>query len=1312
MSEKTQAIVFNAVPLLVLAALYIAVTAALVPAARRGRGRATAVELALWLLFPCIGIAAAILGMSVLLEQKPIGGHVSPPFAAALIALIPALLFFARWRERAFVVTGARRAREAEEQVSFRDRELEALSLISNALARTTDTESVARVLLDQVGELFGVGFAALALVDVEGREARGLVARGEGADVEWWRSMRLDLQREPSGIASAVFEAAPLAVYDVKSSSIINQRIADKVRARSAAFVPLVTEERVIGVLIAATTDERRDFAGDELNFMQSLAAEAALALDRMRSAAALGEALDRERLVAEISRRVRSELDLGELLRVAVKQVGEAMGAARCFIRLSEPGGEMPVEAEWRLQRLDPIGSHAPRLPVSNLAARERRSVAIGDVRSAPELEDPSLGGVETLLELGSLAVLACPLIVFDRMIGVLAFHRTEAISWEEAEIALAEAVAREVGLAIHTAGLLAENKRRLEQQAALLDAAQVVTSELRLEAVLQRLVDQVALLLEADAADCYLYEAERGVLRCAAVHALPRSLVGFEFPSGRGLAGAAIAEGSPVLSEDYARIADPVPHEAYDKFTGAIVAPVMWSDEIHGVLGVGAREGRRSFTDADADLLGAFASLASLALRNAETFEERSRQAQIQRGFFRIATVLGEPLSLEQTLEAVAQAAGDALGADSAAVLMPQGEALTTTAAYELPPALAKLLDAGVDDSSGPLPGAARNGRVLAAPKVEDDERFAGDWRRLAADGAFASLLAIPVAAADTDENGLVVVFFADEKGFTDDDLELGRHLAGAARGALERSRLYETERSSRALSQQLARTGSLLAAQLEPAAVVEVVAQRAPDLLDADASSIQLLEGEELVIAAAMGESEDDIGARAPAASWVGGDVVQGSAPLAIRDAAEEMLVRTDPVLSRGYHAYLGAPLIGAEGTFQGVLAVYCREPRAWREEEVAALGALAANTSAALSNAELYQRVALEKERSFAILANVADGIVAVDREGLVVLWNRAAEQITGVPAEEALGRPTSQVLQRSLESEGERPVGNRLLSIRRGNEEVWLSVTEAVMHDPAGAVSGRIFAFRDISGERAVEQMKSDFVSTVSHELRTPLTSIYGFAETLLRRDVLFGEQERDTFLGYIASESARLTEIVDALLNVARLETGDLQVEVAPTDVRAIVSEVVSSVDGGAVDGHRFVVELPDEPLDAEADRDKLRQILVNLVDNAVKYSPGGGTVTVTARQEGDAVEIRVVDEGIGIPAAEQQRIFSKFYRAEAAARDAGSTSGTGLGLFIAQGLVEAMGGRIFVDSTEGEGSSFILELPAARERAGAGMN
>ena len=1043
---------------------------------------------------------------------------------AAAVALLPAIL---------------RRGGAQQGQRAGTTREFESVSRVAGALTRSADVEGVARTLLDELAQLFGVGFAALTFVSDDAREATGYLARSDGEDVDWWRTMRLDLDREPSGIASAVFEATAFTVYDTQSSGVISARLVSAVGAKSAAFVPLLVQDRVTAVISVATLDEPRVFSSEDLAVMQTLASEAAVALERLRAGVALEEALKR--------------------------------------------------------------------------------------------------------------------------------------------------------------------NEEQLGQQTALLRAAHVLSSELDLPVVLQRLADQLAQLLDADAADCYLLDRERGVFRCVAVHGFAGGLLGFEFPMGHGLAGAAVREGRPLVESAYGEIAVPVPHPAYDGFTDAITAPMFWSDEVRGVLGVGRREGRR-FEERDASILEAFAGLAALALRNAEMFTQSARQARIQRGFYRIASVLGQSLSRAATLEAIAQAAAEALGGSSAAVLVPSSGRLEAVGAYGLPPDLGRIFEQRASEHQGPLFRAATEGRILVSTSVADDERLLPDLREVAAANGYLSLISVPVEAPRDAGQGLALIFFAEERTFSDDDLELARHLADATRGALERSELFEAERGARALAQQLTRTGRLLTSELDPAAVLDEVVQQALALVNADAGAFRLLDGEELVVTAADGEgAEAALGSRSPAGGWLSGDVVQSGAPVALGQAGEdEHLRRLDPLLQAGHAAFLGVPVGGPEGAPAGVLAVYASVGREWRVEEIEALLAVAASTSAALANAELYQRVALERERSVAILANIAEGIVAVDRDGGVVLWNSAAEAITGVPAAVALGRAPVDVLQRSLEAPEGSARGDRLVPIMRGREEVWLSVTEAVMRDPLGAVAGRIFAFRDISGDRLVEQVKSDFVSTVSHELRTPLTSIYGFAETLLRQDVMFGEEERLTFLRYIASESQRLTSIVDTLLNVARLDTGDLQVNLAETDVRDVVGQVVETVSSGELNGNQFVVELPDEPLAARADPEKLRQVCSILVENALRYSPDGGTVTVGAARRQDAVEVSVADEGIGIPQSDQDQIFRKFYRGSDAELRAGA-GGTGLGLFIARGLVTAMGGRIWVASQEGEGSRFVFELPAA---------
>lgn len=1009
------------------------------------------------------------------------------------------------------------------------------------------------------------------------------------------------------------------------------------------------------------------------------------------------LDTALEREHVLTAISQQVRSRVDVDAALDDTVELVGRALGALRAFIRID---GDEPasIMVEWTSPGAPPVAALAERLAGTNLAARLGHTITLADIRQAPELDDPSLGGRETLLAAGVLAVLATPIVVRDAIVGVLTFHRSEAGVWSQGDIDLAEGVAREAAVAIHMARLLEETEHRLAQATALFEAARVVTGELRLELVLKRLVMALARLLHADAADCYLLDTRRDTLRCTAAFELDPVLVQWEFPADEGLAGEALRRGRSLLSRDYPALQAPGPHPAYRDFASYLVAPMLLAGEKQGVVGVATRDQDRVFTRGDADVLEAFAGLASVALRNAAAFEQSAQQARAQRAFYRIAAALAAPLSQDETLEAVVEAAKDAVGGVFAAALLPTRMSLRLVGSRTLPDALA---DALARAPAGALNDAARDGRVLTAQAIGSDDRFDAEWKNLVLRSGGKALLAIPLGEAVSGPAGLVVVFFATERAFGDDDVELARHLAAAAAGALVRSELFETERNSRALAQHLARISGLLAPELDPLLVLREVAREAPLLLGADACVVhELLDGE-LVVSAAEGEgAAAAAGSRAVLRGSPAREVLESQAPV-VKDAAGPDERSADPLLAGGYDAYLSVPLTASEGGVQGVISVYSRSPRPWRPDEVDALLAVAGSASAALANAQLYQRVALEKERNEAILAAIADGIVATDAQSRVVLWNAEAERITGVPAAEALGRQPSDVLQRELASEGEAPSGDRVISITRGGHDVWLSLTEAVMSDHEGSVTGRVFAFRDISGERLVEQMKSDFVSTVSHELRTPLTSIYGFSATLLRGDLTFDDEERLTFLTYIASESERLTRVLDALLHVARLDSGDLELQLGSTSVGEVVAEVVAGAEAEARDGHRFVVELPDGPVAARADGSKLRQVLGALIDNAVKYSPGGGTVTIAARERTNAVELRVVDEGIGIAPAEQPRIFTKFYRGVSAPLD--GERGPGLSLFIARGLVTAMGGRLSVSSVEGEGSSFVVELPAA---------
>jgi hypothetical protein len=240
--------------------------------------------------------------------------------AAPLGALIVGLVVGTAYRVRA---VGRQRAAIAEGE-----RERASLQRVASELARTSDVEGVARALLDEIGSLFGVDFAALSFVSEDGSEASGYLARSQGTDVAWWKDERIDLVREPSGIAAAVRDATGFAVADVRDLRV-SPRLADATGAKSAAYIPLVSADRVIAVISVATTEEQRTFSSDEVTLMQTLASEATVAFERTRSTLALAEALDRERLVMSIGRRLRTELDLRAALLTAVAEAGRALGA-----------------------------------------------------------------------------------------------------------------------------------------------------------------------------------------------------------------------------------------------------------------------------------------------------------------------------------------------------------------------------------------------------------------------------------------------------------------------------------------------------------------------------------------------------------------------------------------------------------------------------------------------------------------------------------------------------------------------------------------------------------------------------------------------------------------------------------------------------------------------------------------------------------------------------------------------------------------------------------------------------------------------
>ena len=388
------------------------------------------------------------------------------------------------------------------------------------------------------------------------------------------------------------------------------------------------------------------------------------------------------------------------------------------------------------------------------------------------------------------------------------------------------------------------------------------------------------------------------------------------------------------------------------------------------------------------------------------------------------------------------------------------------------------------------------------------------------------------------------------------------------------------------------------------------------------------------------------------------------------------------------------------------------------------EEREMLTAFAEQAAIAVSNARLYQRVLREKQHLDALIEHSADGVMILDARWRITTFNRAMERLTGWPREEALGRPCAEVLaihtpqgtnvclvdcplHRSPPPDD--PVVEGWISARDGQQR-YIQSRYAVQRGQHGEFLSAIANVRDITRQRIEEEMQNTFISVVSHELKTPVSIIKGYADTLGREDVTWDAATLHDGLQIISEEADRLARQIQSLLDASRLQAGGMRLEPTDFSLAPLADELLERLQPQSEQQFQLESRIAADFPPVHADRERVRQILENLLSNAVKYSPDGGVIRVGARVEGEFAVVSVSDQGIGISQEEQRLIFRRFYRVDNRLRR--STQGAGLGLFLSHALVEASGGRIWVDSAAGRGARFSFTLPLATPRLVDGSN
>ncbi len=630
--------------------------------------------------------------------------------------------------------------------------------------------------------------------------------------------------------------------------------------------------------------------------------------------------------------------------------------------------------------------------------------------------------------------------------------------------------------------------------------------------------------------------------------------------------------------------------------------------------------------------------------------------------------------------------------------------------------------------------PIPfGQGMAGRVAASAKPVvirdlDQVELASPHLR---ERGIKSLVAIPIMVGEQ-VIGVAHAGSVETAQFDEADMRLLRLMADRIALAMTQAQAYEDERQARHEAELahrrlafLAEASTLLATSLDYESTLRAVARLAvPHLADWCVVDVAV-ENSQLERIAVAHIDPDKIGLVAelerrwppqetdPIGPYA---VVRSGTPELAPAIPEEMLVRTAHddehlavVRDLGIGSYMCVPMWGRDRVLGALTFVTAESERSYTEADLALAEELARRAAVAVENAMLYRQVE-ERARAARVLDAVGDGVFLIDSRGIIGLWNPAAEAITGLKVEDVVGRQAAEAVSGwetiaprvPVVSEVDRAVARaETVPLELGGRELWLSISGV------GFADGTVYAFRDLTQDRVLEELKAEFVSTVSHELRTPLAAVYGAAMTLSRPDFAADEEQRNQLLGVIVSEAERLATIVNDILWASRLDAESMRFSIQSCDAEALAQGVIDAANAHRPPNVELVLRSPDELPRVAGDPDKIRQVMANLLDNAVKYSPDGGRIEVELTAGSASVRFAVHDEGLGVPPPEQRRIFEKFYRLDPnLTRGVG---GTGLGLYICRELVHRMNGRLWVVSprADGEGSTFAFELPVAAHQA-----
>ncbi|MFH1183456.1 MAG: GAF domain-containing protein [Chloroflexota bacterium] len=1118
-----------------------------------------------------------------------------------------------------------------------------------------------------------------------------------------------------------------------------------------SSLLLPIIVEDKGIGLMVLDNFNTVAAFRPEDEALIQSLSQQAALSLENVRLLRALTERAGQLQGLNEVATAVASSLRSDQLVAALLDQVGGVLPFDTATLWLRD-GERLIVAAvrgftdvERRLGLSVPVADSA----LFQAMIADGQPLSVADVR-----DDPRFPQVEA----PRLSWLGIPMFAKGQLTGLIALEKWQASFYSGEQIQLGATLASQAAVALENASLYegslrhaAELDQRSQRLALLNRFSSALSGLLDANQVLSLTSEEMRLALNAARVDAVSFDGPHPAWVVAAPPSrqrLPQVLPDAPlFGRLRESLGVFITE--DVDSEDELA---PLRLFIGKDISGLLILPLAVGEDLLGLLFVG-NPGSGAVASAELELARTIANQASIGLQNARLYQSTVRTAEQLTLLNQSSAEIGTSLDPQEIYESIQRAAERLMPVDSFVITLLDDERQEVEAVYLV-------------DRKRRLPGR----RVVVGRGLGSSVILSGsplllhntqalidlDGGSLADGPAALSGIAVPMAVG-SQVVGMLSARSHQANAYTNEDLRLLGTLANQAVVTIQNGRLFaEAQRLAQEFEQRVVdRTAELRREQQNTETLLRILTEVSASLdLDralnrtlallneavrAEQGTIMLLnpDDNQLHYRAGFGYASDRTSGherelKLNIGEGLAGWVVQNREAALVDDLRQDSRWLSSPSASREHRSAVVAPLMVADDVI-GVLMVFSRLEAYFTVESLTLVKAIANQVAVAINNARLYELIRdqaerlglmLRKEqeeasRSQAILESVADGVLVTSADNRISFVNTSVQHILGPQATRLAGQP----LEKFSGLFGE-PGQAWVSAIRRWSEAPELYAAGdtyaerlelrndriALIHLAPVILGedflGTVSILRDITHEVEVDRLKSEFVATVSHELRTPMTAIKGYVEMLMMGAVGAVNENQAHFLEIVQNNIDRLNALVGDLLDVSRIESGNVTLAPEELDLPNVAEEVIVELRQKAEQEKKpisFSLKALKTVPSVTGDRERVRQILRTLLDNAYHYTPENGSVVVSLRSvpRQSEVQVDVADNGVGIAAADQVRVFERFFRGENPLVLA--TPGTGLGLSIARQLVEMHRGRIFVksDGVEGRGSTFSFTLP-----------